>query len=312
MPGDPLWVNASAGVPAYAANELRQAMAAVLLYDGRPLGARQGIRPGGTGLNVQLAGATITVKAGVGIVDPGLSSPQGPYWVALPADETHTLAAADPTNPRKDLVVARVYDHDEDGSGLRTARSEYTAGVPAPSPGLPAQPAGSIRLASIDVPASGGGSPVVNLDGPYAVAAGGLLPVRTQAAQDALDEYPGLFVYRIDTFTPRVWDGAAWRSLVTAPQKAAANASRVHWGTFAGNTDSTGNLVVTHGAGFTPAAGVVAAQAPSGATADIPGQVVGPFSFTATQFTVRAWQISASGGAVLASKPMTVAFLVWT
>ena len=310
MPGDPLWVNASAGAPAYAANELRQAFALGLLYAGRALGGRGGIRPGGVGLSVQLAGSTVTVKAGVAAVDPALTSAQGPYWAALPADETFTLAAADPTNPRKDLVILRVYDHDEDGSGLRLARSEYLAGTASPSPALPALPAGSIRLASLDVPATPG-TPVVNLDGPYTVAPGGLLPVRSAVDQDGLDEYPGLFVYRIDTRTARVWDGTAWRSLVTAPQKSAADATRTHWGTFSGNTDSGGNAVVTHGAGFTPSGGVVSFQGPSSGTPDIPAQHVGPFSLGATTFTVRCWQQGGASGVVLASKPITLSYFVW-
>ncbi|MCT2282691.1 hypothetical protein M3G91_34340, partial [Micromonospora chalcea] len=195
---DPLWINASAGSPAYSAAELRQAMALALTYGGRAMGARGGVRPGGTQLQVSLAGSTITVRAGVACVDPGLTTPQGPYWVALPADETPgPLAAADATNPRKDIVILRVYDNDEDSSGLRLARSEYLAGVAGSSPAEPAVPAGAIRLATIDVPASPG-APAVTDRRPFVVGSGGILPVRDQAERDALPAYGGLHVWRMD------------------------------------------------------------------------------------------------------------------
>ncbi|MEU5965957.1 hypothetical protein ABZ777_32530 [Micromonospora parva] len=211
---DPLWINASGGAPAYSANELRQAMSLALMYGGRLLGARQGVRPGGDQLRVTLSSSTITVQPGVCCIDPGLSSPQGPYWVAIPAAETPgPLAAADATNPRKDIVIGRVYDHDEDSSGLRLARSEYLAGVAGPAPAEPAVPAGAIRLATIDVPASGGGSAVVTDRRPWTVAAGGVLPVRDLAEQTALSPWEGMAIYRADADRVLVYDGATFRQL---------------------------------------------------------------------------------------------------
>lgn len=205
---DPLWINADAGAPAYSANDMRQAMALALAYDGRLLGARQGVRPGGDQLLTSLSVATITVKAGVCCIDPGLSTPQGPYWVAIPADETHTLQAADATNPRKDITIARVHDHDEDASGLRLARTEYLVGVPAASPVEPAVPVGAIRLATIDVPASGGGSAAITDRRPYTVATGGILPVR--AASDIAAGVAGRYRDRLDTAMLERDSGAAW------------------------------------------------------------------------------------------------------
>ena len=211
MAADPLWINASAGAPAYSANELRQAMALGLMYGGRNLGARQGVRPGGNQLSVSLSVSTITVQPGVACVDPALSTPQGPYWVAIPAAETHTLTAADATNPRKDIVTLRVYDHDEDASGLRLARTEYTAGTPNASPAEPTVPAGAIRLATIDVPASPGAAVVTN-NALATVAAGGILPVPSQSVRDALTgKYDGLAVWRQDLDGLNIYDGSGWR-----------------------------------------------------------------------------------------------------
>jgi hypothetical protein len=214
---DALWMNcpATGGAPEYTAAELRQDMAFAGLWGGRDLGARQGVRPGGSQWGVTLAGTTLTVAPGVGLVDPGLTIPQGPYWVALPAAETHTLTPAHATSARKDIVVVRVYDHDEDGSGLRVARSEYLTGVAGPSPAEPAVPAGALRIAGIDVPASGGGNPAVTSAPPYTVAPGGLLPVRNQAEQSAIVPYPGLAIWRLDGPGLLVWSGTAWLPLQT-------------------------------------------------------------------------------------------------
>jgi hypothetical protein len=209
---DALWMNCpvTGGAPQYTAAELRQDMAFGGAYGGRALGARQGVRPGGSQWQVSVAGTTVSVAPGVGLVDPGLSAPQGPYWVALPAQEDHALTPAHATSPRKDIVVVRVYDHDEDASGLKLARSEYLAGVPGPSPSEPAVPAGAVRVATIDVPASGGGSPAVTVNAPYSVAPGGILPVRNAAEQAAVVAAPGMVLARLDTPALWLWTGAAW------------------------------------------------------------------------------------------------------
>jgi len=213
MAADPLWINASAGAPAYSAAEMRQAMGLAVMYDGRNMGVRKGVRPGGNQLFVSLAGSTITVQPGLCALDPALTTPQGSYWVAIPVAETHTLTAADPTNPRKDIVVARVYDHDEDASGLRLARSEYLVGTPAGSPAEPALPASAIKLALIDVPASGGGAAVVTDRRTSTVATGGILPVADQTERDALGTpYDGQTVWRRDLHLAEVRD-TTWRNL---------------------------------------------------------------------------------------------------
>ena len=209
---DALWMNCPpTGGPQYTAAELRQDMSWGVTWGGRDLGGRQGARPGGTQWNVTLSASTLTVRAGVGIIDPGLTTSQGPYWVALPADETHTLVPAHATSPRKDIVVVRVYDHDEDGSGLRLARSEYLPGVAGPSPSEPATPAGALRIASVDVPAQGGGNPVVTINAPWSVGPGGVLPVRNATEQAAVVPYPGMVLAPLQTAGALlVWNGAAW------------------------------------------------------------------------------------------------------
>lgn len=213
---DPLWINVSAsGTPSYTANEARLGAAALGLYGGRAVGARQGIRPGITSI-CTYANPTVTVVPHVGIVDPGLSSTQGPYRYYVPTADTHTAGAAT-TNPRKDIVVIRIYDHDEDASGLRRAITELVAGTPAGSPVEPAVPAGAMKIATLDVPGTGAGglgAAVITNNFPYTVAAGGILPIRNATEEAAISSpYPGLTQFRLDSglFVVRNAAGSAWR-----------------------------------------------------------------------------------------------------
>lgn len=193
MPDDPLWINASAGAPAYAANELRRGFAAVL-FPGHAdrFGARAGIRPGGSAA-VTISGMTVTVQHLTAVVYPALTSLAGPYLVQLQSEQ-HTVSPADGTNPRKDIIYLQVQDNDEDSSGFRRARSVYLAGTPAPSPVEPTPPIGAYRIASIDVPA-GSTTPTLTYNAPWTVASGGIVPVRNDA------ELPGS--------TGGLYDGAA-------------------------------------------------------------------------------------------------------
>ena len=60
----------------------------------------------------------------------------------------------------------------------------------------------------------------------------------------------------------------------------------IHAAAGSGTTDASGNLTVTHGAGFTPTAVIVTPKSPSSGT--IFAQVVA-HTFTSTQFTIRCF-----------------------
>jgi hypothetical protein len=217
MPFDPLWINVSAsGTPSYTAREARTGLAALNQYDGRALGARRGIRPGPTNV-IAYANPTVTVNAHVGTADPALTSLQGPYLYALVTAENHTAGAAT-TNPRKDIVVIRIYDHDEDSLGMRIGQSELIAGTPAPSPSEPAVPTNAFKIATLDVPniAGGGlGSAVITQNYPFSVAAGGVLPTRSATEEGAITPYAGMVTFRLDSglFVVRNQTNSAWRYL---------------------------------------------------------------------------------------------------
>lgn len=176
MPVDAIWQNTLTLDGA----EMRRADSMLVMGDGTALGARGGIRPGDPGLTVTLSGTTINVSAGVAAV---YRSGQGIYRAALPAGVSPgALTAAHATLARVDLVYLRVWDTDVDASGLRQADVVYLAGTAASTPVAPT-PAGTviyIPLATISVPASGGGSPSVSSAiRPVTVAPGGILPAQT-------------------------------------------------------------------------------------------------------------------------------------
>lgn len=211
---DPIAINASGGVPAFSANEFRLGLGVAIMYDGRRVGGRKGVRPGADQLLVSYANPTLTIQPGICVLDPGLTSVQGSYLVAIPTTDTHTVSAADATNPRKDIVICRVYDHDEDASGNRFARTEYLVGTPAASPAEPATPGSAIKLALLDVPSVGGGglgSAVVTDTRPFTVAPGGILPVRV--AGDIAAGTEGRYRDRLDTNLMERDSGSVWETV---------------------------------------------------------------------------------------------------
>lgn len=182
-------VNAVTGAPAYSGRMLRQTKSPAVIgaTSARPLGARSGVRPGTPTNTVTATSTTWTCKPHAGVLDGQSANEAGAYWYAVDANVTGSVTAANATNPRKDIIYARVDDPAEsDGTSVPAVAIAYLAGTAAASPVPPATPARSMVLAIINVPASGGGSPTVTWSAPYAVGAGGIIPVRTTTERDAL------------------------------------------------------------------------------------------------------------------------------
>lgn len=184
-------VDAVAGSPLYSGRMLRQALMAPLAGGAtaaRPLGGRSGVRPG-TPTNTVTATSTLwTVKPHAGMLDLETAAEAGVYGYAIDANVTGAVTAANATNPRVDIVYVQLDDPAEsDGSSAPAVTPKYLAGTAAASPAPPITPARSMVLAQINVPASGGGAPSVTWVAPYAVAAGGIIPVRTTTERDQLN-----------------------------------------------------------------------------------------------------------------------------
>lgn len=196
---DNLWpVDAVAGAPAYTGRKLRQTGAPALAgaTAARPLGARSGVRPGTPASTATATSSTWTLKPFAGVIDFATAAEAGPYQFAFDADATGSVTAA-AGSARIDILYVEGSDPAESAGAAPAVTRKYLAGT-AGSGLPPATPARSFVVARINVPASGGGAPTVTWIPPYAVAAGGTLPVNSQAELDAYTPGDGAFAYRLD------------------------------------------------------------------------------------------------------------------
>ncbi|MFJ6579237.1 hypothetical protein ACIQMY_25160 [Streptomyces sp. NPDC091368] len=187
---------------------LRRSDSVFTMHSGSALSARSGVVPGTGGLTVSLSGSTITVSAGIAMV---YYAGEGVFRAPMTSSSTLTLTAAHATLPRVDLVYLRVWCNSVDASGLNQADVVYLAGTASSTPATPV-PAGTqiyMPLATISVPASGGGSPTVSTAvRPYTVAPGGILPLQTSAPSSP---YVGQFYD--DQTNLRRWNGSTWDTM---------------------------------------------------------------------------------------------------
>ncbi|GHA65782.1 hypothetical protein ACIQRS_07540 [Streptomyces termitum] len=183
--------------------------------------SRSGILPGSadgtyrvSGLSLTGSGPmTATVHAGRALVQ-GLPE-QGAYPVDLSGDTVLTFTDGNPLNPRVDLVVLRVYDHDADGLDAYGAVLEVITGQAAATPVVPETPGASLALFTVRVKAgtsAGTGGIDWNADltdlRTTVASVGGILPVYNNAGVPGA--YPGQ--YQDDDVTHHLqrWSGTAW------------------------------------------------------------------------------------------------------
>ena len=206
MSGRALWINADAGEPEYNARQLRRAVGGLLAPGGpHRLGARQGVRPGTP--VVELSGSTVIVHPHQGVIDPALTSSQGAYPYEEEGD-SFSLSPADGSSDRTDIVVERIYDHDEDASGQRKVEPDYIVGTPGG--GTPSTPSGAMLLASILVPSGGSPSPTLTYEAPSTTALGGIIPVRDSGELPTAGLYDGMAAWLQDTHQLSVYNGDTW------------------------------------------------------------------------------------------------------
>lgn len=95
-------------------------------------------------------GMTVSVARGGAFVLGDDSTDQGLYFCYNDGARSLTIGTADGTNPRDDIIVARVKDNTEGQAG-DTWELAVVAGTPAASPAEPALPATAIKLATVRV-----------------------------------------------------------------------------------------------------------------------------------------------------------------
>ncbi|MFD0370512.1 hypothetical protein [Streptomyces sp. NPDC059071] len=182
-----------------------------------PVQVRSGILPGSYGGLYRLSGfwtegtalMQVTVHEGRAVVQGDIS--QGVYPVSLTTPVVLTVAAGT-DQPRKDLVVIRIYDNLYDGQLRQEAKVEIMQGTPG-SPDRPVAPPRSLPLYEITVPANAsagtGGiqwnAALKDLRTPV-VSIGGILPVEGEILPGG---YPGQYQDTANNQLQR-WDGGKW------------------------------------------------------------------------------------------------------
>jgi hypothetical protein len=220
-----LWpADAISGAPAYSGRALRQTQSPFTAgaTPARPLGARSGVRPGTSTATVTATATAWTCGPHAGLLDVETAAEAGPYTYAVDTSVTGAITASNASNPRVDLIYVQVTDAAEDGAAPgqpAVVTVGYLAGTASASPVAPALPARSIGLARINVPKTGGGNPTVQWIAPYAVGAGGLLPVWDQAERDALTKTEPLLVWRLDKHWAELWNGSGWEVIGTHAER---------------------------------------------------------------------------------------------
>lgn len=194
-----IWpVDAVGGQPTYSGRLIRQASNSPIFSGAtasRPLGARSGVRPGTSTSTVTVTSATqFSVASFAGVADLETAVEAGPYEFAFNTAATGSINAA-AGSARRDLVSVTISDPAEsDGSSTPGVAITYTAGT-AGTGVDPAVPARSFAIARLNVPAAGGGNPTVTWIAPYAVAAGGVMPIDTLANLSTAPGYLGQYAH---------------------------------------------------------------------------------------------------------------------
>lgn len=159
---------------------------------------------------------SVNIAAGRVLVPGTEAAFQGIYRCESRATENRAIAAADATNPRKDLIVARVKDAAYSGA-VNSWDVEVVTGTPAPSPSEPAVPANCWVLAMVDVPAND--TAITNSQitdrrtqqtgqKGRAAALGGI--ITCTSANRPGSPTDGMLIYETDTDSLLHWDGTNW------------------------------------------------------------------------------------------------------
>lgn len=97
---------------------------------------------------------SVNVATGGAFVQGTTGTYQGVYFVENQGTVNKAIATAHATNPRRDIVVARVRENAVDGSGATAWDIHVVTGTPAASPVIPATPANCLLLAVVSVAAA--------------------------------------------------------------------------------------------------------------------------------------------------------------
>lgn len=191
---------------------------------------------------------SVSVAAGQAYILNTEGTGQGAYSVYNDAAVTLSIAAASPTQPRKDIVVAKVQDAFFSGATNAWSLAVVT-GTAAASPSEPAVPANAVKLATIDVSANDTSivaGDITDRRPPARGALPGPWFVCTSTTRPA-SPWQGLPILETDTAFQRIWDGSTWKLIgnVTAQGQTAPVEFRFGSGVY--TTQASGGAAVTPG-----------------------------------------------------------------
>ena len=147
----PLLLQALTGDPAisYTAQQMRGLIDAVVPMAGVTFKDDLKVTQRGAGANM-----SVDVAAGQAAIRGTSIALQGTYMVRNTSTVNVAVTTANATNPRIDLIVARVRDKQADGGTAYSWAPEVVTGTAAATPVAPAVPVSSIVLAQVAVPAN--------------------------------------------------------------------------------------------------------------------------------------------------------------
>jgi hypothetical protein len=182
--------------PTYNGSILRPAHVAASFVNTPDAGPAQvfgGALPSGGALKAGASsGMNVAVATGYALCPSSAGSTDGGYLFGLTTAATLTIAGADPSNPRIDLVCATANDI---GSSASAGEIQVVTGTAAPSPVAPSLPGNSIALAQVAVGAGVTSIIAGNITDKrvFTAAIGGIVPVPDLSHVPS--GYTGMFVY---------------------------------------------------------------------------------------------------------------------
>lgn len=186
-------------------------------------GGRPGITKAGDWLVTQRAAGvnmSVDVAAGTGLVLGSESATQGGYFCQSTSVTNVTITAANVTNPRRDLIVARIRDNQYATGPTSAFTIEVITGTAAASPVDPTVGANCLVLARVAVAANAttlANAVITDLrtitTGQTRASALGGIVVCTSTARPTVNLSEGQVAYETDTDRVIVYNGSAWIGL---------------------------------------------------------------------------------------------------
>jgi hypothetical protein len=237
-----------AGVGVQTVEDARLTLGALWTPAGQ-ITSRSGVMPTGTAAAPGSVLATSPTPNGFVHVQPFRAVVQssrsgGTYILCLDAIKDIDIlgaggAAADPSNPRRDLIIAQQSDTYIGGDVNSDMVVKRVGGTPAGSPVDPTVTGSADYIVLARVTVTAGATSITTgnitqLATQLTVATGGLLPVADATERGAIaNPYDGMQIYRRDTDWIEAYDGTAWRAPALCRTTALANITSPFTGQFA-------------------------------------------------------------------------------